>query len=87
MTTRAGQKSGQQVSAKKIRHDDWSALTHGHIELRYRGSPVTRGYVELAMPDGSALWLREDATLERRYYARAEGYSAWISPRDLQPAH
>lgn len=76
---------GSPMTEKAIRYDDWSALTKGHVELRQGGTPVTCGVVDLAMPGGNALWVRDDKTGERRYYAKSDGYSAWISPSDLQP--
>lgn len=72
--------------ARSIRWDDWTALTGGRVEIRSDGDVVQAGVVEMVMPDSSALWLRTDPLHERRYLSKNDGYQAWISPRDLQPA-
>jgi hypothetical protein len=85
MTTILVEVHSPRLTVAAIRHDDWCALRHGHLEFRLDGRSVNSRVMQLAMPDGSAVWLREDGTHEQRFYAKSDGYSAWISPRDLPP--
>ncbi|TDL39665.1 hypothetical protein [Arthrobacter nitrophenolicus] len=71
--------------ARRIRYDDWPALTGGRVEIRRFGTVVQTGVVDMVMADSSALWLDADPMHERRYFAKSDGFQAWISPRDLQP--
>lgn len=68
-----------------VPYDDWPALVGGTIQMRRHGSVVQTGIVDEVMPDSSALWLRSSGVQARRVFLRADGYQAWISPRDLQP--
>lgn len=73
------------MEAAFIRYDDWAALVGGPVQIRRFGTVVRTGVVDTAMPDSTALWIQDNGSQPRTSYSKAEGYEAWISPRQLQP--
>jgi hypothetical protein len=65
------------------RYEDWSRLVGLPVEIRKDFRVVRAGVVDDAMQDSSALWLAADAAGGRALFSAAEGYEAWISPREL----
>lgn len=44
---------------------DWQPLVGKYVEIYRDGKPYRSGLVELAMPDGSGLWIAADGILGR----------------------
>ena len=57
--------------------DNWADLESGDKVRLYREDHfLASGIVDGVMPDGSALWLVQDAFLERALFLKSEGLSA-----------
>lgn len=66
------------------RHDDWSQLVGAYVEVRKNKKCARSGFVEVAMPDSSALWLAANGLDGRVLITKAEGYEVWVEPRQLE---
>ena len=62
---------------------DWGRLIGVPVEIRRDSEVVRAGVVDDAMPRPAALWLAADAGGGRELFTAAEGYEAWIRPREL----
>lgn len=58
---------------------DWTILPGMDVEIRQWGVKVRIGRVDVAMEDGTALWLAGNGVYERKMIEKAEGFSAWGS--------
>lgn len=59
--------------------EDWSVLPGFYVQIRHGFQDFRKGWVEDAMPDGSALWLAQDGPLERKLIAKVEGFTARVA--------
>ena len=53
---------------------DWSGLTGQTVLVKYEGKTIRTGRVEVVSRDAGTLWLERAGVLERKLYARAEGF-------------
>ncbi|MFK0040550.1 hypothetical protein ACIQTW_11980 [Paenarthrobacter sp. NPDC090517] len=65
-------------------YERWSRLRGAEVEVRARGRHIRRGFVDIAMPDDSALWLAADGAEGRVLIEAAAGYEVWVSLEILQ---
>lgn len=60
------------------RIEDWTVLPGIPVQIRLRGKTVCKGTVDCITPDGTILWIHQDAG-GRRLIERAEGYEVWAN--------
>ncbi|MDI2019761.1 Pyridoxal 5'-phosphate synthase subunit PdxS [Paenarthrobacter nicotinovorans] len=62
----------------------WSRLRGAEVEVRFSGKKVRGGFVDMVMPDDSALWLGADGADGRALFEAAAGYEVWVEPATFQ---
>jgi hypothetical protein len=62
----------------------WSRLRGAEVEVRFSGKKVRGGFVDMVMPDDSALWLEADGADGRALFEAAAGYEVWVEPAIFQ---
>jgi hypothetical protein len=73
----------QVLTMKPYPYHDWTRLIGVPVEIRKDLQVVRTGMVDDAMRHPAVLWLAADAAGGRALFAAAEGYEAWIRPREL----
>lgn len=68
--------------------ENWADLeVRDKVRLYREDHLVASGSVDGVMPDGSALWLVQDAFLERALFLKSDGLSAVRMSKQTSPAH
>ena len=63
----------------RYKAEEWHELKGATVEIWLDGQFYREGYVEEAMPNGSALWLSADWLDRRELLDKSSGFQAWTS--------
>ena len=68
---------------KTHRCEDWSHLAGAEVAIHRHGRLLRVGVVDAVMPNDNVLWLASDYNGHRTIFESAEGYEAWVDPKDV----